>query len=708
MLKHAIYGNAYAAEYPICVLVPKIQKEPIKKEYLDAFGIDASEVLVLNTYCPPGKKKATAAEMKEYITAELVPAFSNSNVNYILCADAEYFKALTKEVKAEANLGYVKDCVYGPWKVIYVPNYHSVLYDPEKTRTKIAQAVLSMIAHAQGTYEHPGEGIIKFAAYPQTDEEIEDWLIKILQMDCEVAIDIEAFSLKHDTAGIGTICICWNEHEGIAFPVDYEPIEGATKAPYGVQGYNKYRRELLKAFFLQLTKTAMYHHISYDVYILIYQLFMDNILDTEGMLKGMDVMLKNWHDTKLITYLATNSCQGNELALKKQAQEFAGNWAQDNIEDIKKIPLPDLLQYNLIDGLSTWFTYKKRYPQMVSDQQLNFYNEIFKPAILDVVQMQLTGMPLNMNKVKKVKTILTAIEAQAIDVLTNSQIGKGFSYKLNEEWVEAKNAKLKKKRVTLADAKEVFNPRSNMQLQRLLFEDLGLPVLELTDTKQPSTGGDVIENLQNHTKDPAVLEFLKALIDYKAVDKLLTSFIPAFEAASLGPDGWWYLFGYFNLGGTVSGRLSSSDPNLQNLPANIYMKIVEALLKLFGDELAPFMDKGKLSLGKLIKWCFEAPPGWLFCGLDFNSLEDRISALTTKDPNKLRVYTDGFDGHCLRALSYFGERMPDIYEAKPTEVCYKANVGGTDVYFAADEDIEYLGRTMKGKELYELLTNRGL
>lgn len=65
---------------------------------------------------------------------------------------------------------------------------------------------------------------------------------------------------------------------------------------------------------------------------------------------------------------------------------------------------------------------------------------------------------------------------------------------------------------------------------------------------------------------------------------------------------------------------------------------------------------------KKIKKCFEAPPGWIFCGLDFASLEDRISALTTKDPQKLKVYTDGYDGHSLRAYAYFGEQMPDIVD----------------------------------------------
>jgi DNA polymerase-1 len=108
-------------------------------------------------------------------------------------------------------------------------------------------------------------------------------------------------------------------------------------------------------------------------------------------------------------------------------------------------------------------------------------------------------------------------------------------------------------------------------------------------------------------------------------------------------DGMRYLHGSFNLGGTVSGRLSSSDPNMQNLPA--------------GSEF-----------GKIIKTCFKAPIGWLFGGADFNSLEDYISALTTKDPNKLAVYEKGFDGHCLRAAYYFRDQVPHIDLDDPKSV----------------------------------------
>jgi len=57
---------------------------------------------------------------------------------------------------------------------------------------------------------------------------------------------------------------------------------------------------------------------------------------------------------------------------------------------------------------------------------------------------------------------------------------------------------------------------------------------------------------------------------------------------------------------------------------------------------------------------FQAPENFLFGGADFFSLEDRINAILTQDPNKIKVYTDGFDGHCLRAFSYFSDEMPDI------------------------------------------------
>lgn len=622
-------------KYPIAILGHQIRREEMIKTYLLPYDLSMEDFIFIELHSAPGKKKTPAREIKEFIQQELQQVLDDAETQYIICTDSDYFKILTKEAKAEANLGYVCDSVWGKQKVIYTPSYRQVFYDPPVVKSKIAQGMDALLNHIRGQYAEPGQGIIEFEAYPDTPEKIKAWLDQLLEMNKPLAIDIEAFGLKHYNAGIGTITFCWSKTQGIAFNVDYEPIKGATEAPYGRINRNDIVRNLLREFFIKYTQRQMYHNISYDVYILIYQLFMDNLIDTEGLLHGMDIMLRNWDCTKLITYLATNSCAGNHLSLKDQAQEYAGNYAQDDIKDIRLIPNEQLLRYNLIDGLCTWYTYEKHWDTLVADNQLDVYNSIFKPACEDIIQMQLTGMPMNMETVNQVAEEMETDRNQALKTIRESKLMKNFTLMLRQEWVDDKNAKLKKKQVTLADCDIEFNPNSGPQLQKLLFDYIGLPVLGLTKSKQPATDGDTIKALRTHTQSEDVKELLNALIDYKLVDKIITSFIPAFRNAQPGPDGWHYLFGNLNLGGTVSGRLSASEPNLQTIPS--------------GSKYA-----------KKIKKCFEAPPGWIFCGLDFASLEDRISALTTKDPQKLKVYTDGYDGHSLRAYAYFGEQMPDI------------------------------------------------
>lgn len=624
-MNHLIFEHDYRATYDIAILVPRLSKSEIEKHYLEPYIQDKSKVIAFSLL--QSGKKTPQKIQKEYLE-QLLPELIRLQVKYIMVCDSDYFKTMVKVPKTEAHLGYImqlREDLIGsgfPADIIYCPNYSGIFYDPEKTRAKIGQAFLALLSHMDKNYIAPGSSIIKFEEYPTTVEDISIWLQKLLDMDCDFTCDIEAFSLKHYNAGIGTISFAWNKHEGIAFPVDL------SAEPEKV-------RTLLKQFFIAFKRKMTYHRINYDVYVLIYQLFMNDILDTEGLLEGLSIMMKNWDDTRIIAYLATNSCAGNDNALKSLAQEFAGNYAVEDIKDIRIIPLDKLLRYNLVDGLSTWYVKDKFYDTMVADQQLDIYENIFKPAMLDIIQMQLTGLPINIKKVAKARAELETAQADALDRMMNLKIVKDFVDRRNYEWVIKRNEELKVKRVTLSDANETFNPNSDKQKQQLLFEIMGLPILDLTDSKQPATGGKTLKKLKFHTTDPEALILLDALIDFADVDVIITNFIPAFENARLGPDGWHYLFGYFNLGGTLSGRLSSSDPNLQNIPAHS-------------------------RYSKIIKECIEAPPGWLFCAIDFNALEDRISALTTKDPNKLKIYTDGFDGHCLRALAYFEDQLPKL------------------------------------------------
>ena len=622
----------------IAILVPRIQRDEIEKHYMPHLEEDLNEqVMVCDLYLNPQKKKTPNTEIKEYLE-DLLPHLQDEGIKLLVVTQPDYFKVLSKQSKTDATIGDIFPSV-GGFEVTYCPYHARVFYDPDKVVPRIKHSFKAISNWLKGHTKKIGSTIIHTAAYPQTNEDKIQWLQKLLDMDCDLTCDIEGFDLKHYDAGIGTITFCWNEHNGVAFEVD----------DIKTRRENHGLRVALRHFFSVFTKRMIYHNICYDAYVLIYQLFMDDILDQRGLLKGLEVMLKNWECTQIITYLATNSCAGNELGLKTQAQEFAGNYAVEEISDITQIPLPKLLEYNLIDGLSTWYVYKKHMPTVVADNQLDIYRGLFQDAVVDIIQMQLTGLPINMSKVKALDKQLKDESNRLQAKMKRSSVVSAFVYALENEALQKKNEKLKTKVVTREDLGKTkdlqvgFNPASGPQLVRLLYsnEYLNLPVLDKTDTGLPATGADTLEKLLVRITNDDTREFIETLIEYKASAVILNTFLPAFLKAKAGPDGWHYLFGNFRLGGTLSGRLSSNNPNLQNIPSSAGGPI-------------------KSRLAKLIKECFEAPPGWIFVGLDFDSLEDKISALTTRDPEKLKVYTDGYDGHSLRAYGYFGSQMPDI------------------------------------------------
>ena len=590
--------------------------DEIKRFYCDPLGVTDFQIVKIWKY----KKKTPVTDIKTCLQEQVYPKITTYTPNYVLVADSEYFKVMAKVTKPDAYIGYFFGDTF---KFLYVPSYKQIFYHPEETKEKITRALDSIKASEQGKYCSPGSNIIKDEYYPSTTKDIAV-LLKSLANRPILTCDIETYSLKHVDAGLGSICFCWDKHSGCAFKIDKSS-----------DSKNQEVRDLLKEFFINYKGTLIFHNIAFDVTVLIYQLFMKDVLDQEGLLNGLDIMLKNWEDTKLMTYLCTNSCSGNNLGLKYQAQAYAGNWAQDEISNIDKIPEEDLLRYNLIDGLSTWFVYEKYKDTLVAEKQDKLYREIFKPTTKDIIQMQLTGIPLNYDKVLEAEQKLNDDKNQALSVITANKYVIKFKEVLNQEAVDKYNS-THKKQITLADVDESFNPNSGIQIKKLLYDLIKLPVINLTESKQPATDGDTLKALLNHTTDKDVLGLLQALIDYSAVEKILSAFIPTFKKATPASDGRRYIYGNFNLGGTVSGRLSSSKPNLQQIPAT-------------GSKYA-----------KLIKSCFQAPKGWLWVGLDYASLEDHISALVTKDPNKLKVYTDEYDGHCLRAYSYWKNLMPDI------------------------------------------------
>lgn len=605
----------------------------LKEEDLIAFTLEYNE-----------SNKAPAKFIKEYL-AKLLSGLDSLGVKFLYVADANYFKVLAGQGRADPHFGYVLPCKmkgYEHMSVVLGLNHHQLIYNPD-LQAKLDLSLHTLATGMDGSYQAIGTGIIHSAKYPESHQEIARALQELHQYP-RLTCDIEAFSLRFWEAGIGTIAFAWDEHNGIAFPCDYAQHE--EKTPEGHYGYsypNHPVRKLLREFFETYQGELVWHNASYDLKVNIYCLWMKDPLDTEGLLTGLDIMNRKVHDTKIVAYLATNSTAGNVLGLKALAHEFAGNWAVE-VKDIRTVPLDKLLQYNLVDALSTRYVLDKYYPVMVEDQQEELYYSLMLPSLKLIIQLELTGMPMDDAKIQEVKAKLIDIQAQHLAVIRSNQRIAALNQVLQVSAMEKANAKLKIKQHPIEKfADVVFNPNSPQQLQRLLYEQMGLPVIDLTDTKQPATGADTLAKLIHHTQDPADRTLLEALIGHGEVTKILSAFIPAFEKGVMKGDGMRWLHGSFNIGGTVSGRLSSSDPNMQNLPAGS-------------------------TFGKLIKECFVAPPKWLFGGADFNSLEDYVSALTTKDPNKLNVYIRGFDGHCLRAAYYFRDQLAHVDLDDPQSV----------------------------------------
>jgi len=166
-----------------------------------------------------------------------------------------------------------------------------------------------------------------------------------------------------------------------------------------------------------------------------------------------------------------------------------------------------------------------------------------------------------------------------------------------------------------AEAGGEFNIRSAQQLGEVLFKKLKLPVSGKTQGGQASTSKDVLDNLAG--KHPVV----DALLRYRVLEKLRSTYLEPLPRLA-GPDG--RIRTTFNQTATATGRLSSSNPNLQNIPVR-------------GTE------------GKKMRFCFTAPAGRSLVSADYSQIELRVLAHVSHDPELLAAFRDGVDIHARTA-----------------------------------------------------------
>jgi len=447
-----------------------------------------------------------------------------------------------------------------------------------------------------------------------------------------VVIDVETIGLRAESAILKTISFTEPNGNTVSMKADKEMI---------LKILNKYDKYI-------------FHNALFDIKILITNLFMDSNEDFEGMFEGLQYFKgKEIEDTMLLLYDKYNNTQGNELGLKLNVLKWTGNYALD-VKDITKLNIKDLLEYNAID---TWAT-NKLYQEFSDYEKSNAYWFNIK-SIPYLIELMIVGLPVNRYRLDEVTGELNQEKNRVISNLTNNKYVVELINQLKREELEKRNIKLKTKQLVIDDINIEFKPGSGKQIQKLLYEIIGLPVIEYTISKQPSTSGDTLKALLNHTNEPEVISLLNNLKDFYDVNKILTGFIsPFYEYIFYRPSTkCWWLTGNHKLGGTISNRLASNSPNLAQLPSNS-------------------------KYGKLIKSIFVAPNNWLFTGSDFSSLEDCIIANLSRDTNKVNIFTKGIDAHSINAYGYFKEEFDKrglVYDVNDPESINKIKKEAKDL-----------------------------
>ena len=486
MLSHIVFENDGPRKLALLIKNNAMQKKELEEHYvkpLEARGFSRSDILVLSLEYNQNNK--APARLMEGHLAVIGKVLEQQGIDHVLVADAGYFKKICKVRKAEPHFGYVLPTIWPGVQAALTINYTQLFHNPA-LKDRLMFGVRAIAKEMQGDLPIFFEKVIKDVSYPSSVAGIEKTLDRMLQYPA-LTCDIETMGLTLQKSQIASIAFAWDQHSGTSFLVnlstEHEDIH-----------------ELLRQFFRLYQGKLIFHNAPFDTKALTYQLFMKNIEDMKGMLRGLEYLYRDTDDTMTLTYLATNNTSENKLSLKDQAFEFTGNYALNEIANVDKVAANDLLQYNVTDALATWYVYNK-HRETVRKEQEKVYQELFRPALKVLTQMELCGMPLDMVDVSLTREKLYGILNAEKEAIANSKVIKQFESELKISSMLDANRKLKKKVKKIEEFDWVtFNPRSAKQLRHLLYDWLHLPVFRYTDTNLPSTDGKTLDSLIAHLK----------------------------------------------------------------------------------------------------------------------------------------------------------------------------------------------------------------
>ena len=402
------------------------------------------------------------------------------------------------------------------------------------------------------------------------------WLEKIKTAPL-VAVDTETTSLNYMRADLVGISVATESYQAAYIPFGHDYL-GAPE-----QLSKDYVLENIKPLLENKNIKKVGQNLKYDMSVLA-----QHGIDLQGI--AFDTMLESY----VLDSVATRHDM-DSLALKYLEQtttgftDIAGKGASQLT--FNHIALEEGGPYAAEDADITLRLHQTLWPQLTTEPTLEkVFNDIELPLIPVLSRIERTG-------------------AKVDDTLLFTQ-----SQELTERLAELETQ-------AWALAGQQFNLASPKQLGEILFTKLELPVLKKTAKGAPSTKEEVLQELALDYPLPKVILEHRGLAKLKSTytDKLPTMINPATRRIHTS----------YHQAGTATGRLSSSDPNLQNIPI-------------------------RTAEGRRVRQAFVAPPGSKLVAADYSQIELRIMAHLSEDPSLLRAFAAGEDIHRATASEVFG------------------------------------------------------
>ncbi|MFJ4137573.1 DNA polymerase I [Pseudomonas fragi] len=232
--------------------------------------------------------------------------------------------------------------------------------------------------------------------------------------------------------------------------------------------------------------------------------------------------------------------------------------------------------------------------------------------------------------IPSLNSVLTDIEMPLVPVLARIERQGALvdANLLGIQSVELGDKLVALEREAFAIAGEEFNLSSPKQLGVILYEKLGLPIISKTAKGQPSTAEAVLAELAEQD-----FPLPKVLMQYRSMSKLKSTYTDRLPEQINPRTG--RIHTSYHQAVTATGRLSSSDPNLQNIPI-------------------------RTAEGRRIRQAFVAPKGYKLLAADYSQIELRIMAHLAKDEGLLHAFRNNLDVHSATAAEVFGVELADV------------------------------------------------